>query len=190
MALTNFQEEAAVKIAEGKKSYTDIAKETGISRPTLYAWLANPEFAAEVERIKEEFRKEVAGYAIAQRAHRVQRLQKRWDGIQKITEERAEKLKEVPGGSSGLLARDVKSIGAGEDAYQVDVYRFDAAMVKEERELAKQAAIEMGEWQERVQHSGEVTSISDDDRAARIAAILDTARARRDRQADSEPGDV
>ena len=186
MALSKVESEAAVMVAEGRKSYFAIAAKCEVSRQTICNWVKAPEFAAEVERIREEFRKEVAGYSITQRADRIARLQSRWMGIQQVIEERAEQELDFPGKSSGLVVHDVKSIGHGPNAEVVDVFRFDAALIKEERELAKQAAIEVGDWEEKVKHSGTVDTLSDDERAARIAALLGAARARRDRQADSE----
>ena len=54
-----------------------------------------------------------------------------------------EKFERIPGGRSGLLARDYK----GKDATRT-VYKVDQALLSEKRELMKQAAIELGQWQE------------------------------------------
>ncbi len=41
---------AALGLADGK-TQTDVARETGVTRRTLYQWLQEPEFSAEVDRL-------------------------------------------------------------------------------------------------------------------------------------------
>ena len=73
------------------------------------------------------------------------------------------------GGSTGLLTRSVKAIGAGKFTRFVDEYRVDTALLRELRELEKQAAIEQGQWSEKreIEFKGQL-----DVRAVTLAAAL------------------
>jgi hypothetical protein len=78
---------------------------------------------------------------ISNRNARVQALQNRWDRMRGLIEARAQEMKDVPGGETGMLVRDFK----GKDANQV-VYKFDASLVNELNKVEKQAAEELGQW--------------------------------------------
>jgi hypothetical protein len=54
----------------------------------------------------------------------------------------------VPGGKSGLLVHNVKSIGSGEFAERVDLYEVDTGLLQQCLALEKQAAQEVGDWEE------------------------------------------
>jgi hypothetical protein len=56
----------------------------------------------------------------------------------------------APGGATGFITRDFKST---RDAL-IPVYAFDAALMKERRELRKQIAQELGEWTEKHELAG------------------------------------
>ena len=67
-----------------------------------------------------------------------------------VIRQRAVNLKDVPGGgNTGLLVRQVKGIGKGEDFQVVEEYAVDTGLLRELREHEKQAAIELGEWTEK-----------------------------------------
>lgn len=57
-------------------------------------------------------------------------------------------MPDVPGGKTGLLVREIKSIGAGPNSREVEEYKVDTGLLKELREHERQAAIELGQWQE------------------------------------------
>jgi hypothetical protein len=78
---------------------------------------------------------------ISNRNARVQAKQNRWDRMRGLIEARAQEMKDVPGGETGMLVRDFK----GKDANQV-VYKFDASLVNELNKVEKQAAEELGQW--------------------------------------------
>ena len=54
--LTNQQQSAAGLLAIGTAEKQDIAKQIGVSRTTLWKWESKPEFVAEVDRLKREFK--------------------------------------------------------------------------------------------------------------------------------------
>jgi hypothetical protein len=57
-------------------------------------------------------------------------------------------MKDVPGGKTGLLVKDYKGQGI------FPVYKLDAALLKEMRDLEREIAIELGQWAERKEVSG------------------------------------
>jgi hypothetical protein len=101
---------------------------------------------------------EVSQHGVAVLQERVLALQNRWDRMKELIEARATapEMQAVTGGTTGLLVHNVKSIGSGEYAERVDLYEVDAGLLREMRELEKQAAIEMGQWTEKKEHSGAV----------------------------------
>ena len=141
---------AAQRVAEGKLSEDDIANELKISRATLKRWKSHPGFQARVAEIVAETAAALKKQGIRVKETRLAKLNRMVQRIESVILGRAEDMPEAPGGKSGLLARDYK----GKDADQ-PVYRFDAPMVKEYRELLKQAAIEVGEWTEKREHTVE-----------------------------------
>jgi hypothetical protein len=82
----------------------------------------------------------------------------RWRALQQVIAERAAHpdMRDVPGGRTGLLVRSLKTIGSGDAAREVAEYRLDAAILKELRELERQAAEEAGQWTTRSEVNGAV----------------------------------
>lgn len=151
MSLTGQQLQAAAFVAVGELTEREIAEKVGVTDRTLRNWKGNPIFAAEVEAFKAEAARKALEVGIANRQVRLKRLNARWDQIDRIFRQRASDPNHigVPGHDTGLLAHEQRSIGGGELATVVDIYKADTPLLKEERELAKQAAIELGQWQEK-----------------------------------------
>jgi hypothetical protein len=142
---------AALLLAEGNLTDAQIATQAGVCRQTIWNWKQIPEFTETIEGYLEEFRQEVRRRGLASRDRRIRALNERWSRLQRIIEERADdpKMAGVPGGTTGLLLHNVKAVGAGEKAKVVDLYEVDTGLLKELRELEKQAAQELGQWVER-----------------------------------------
>ena len=136
---------AAYLVAENVQTRAAIANEVGISTRQLLAWLQVPAFSQFIERKIDETRKALAERYIAQKQQRIASYIEDFERTDQIIKERAEALKDVPGGKSGLITHDVKSIGAGENATMVDIYEFDAALVRERRAIRKDVAEELGQ---------------------------------------------
>jgi hypothetical protein len=86
----------------------------------------------------------VSAPLIAIREKRIEELDDRRRRMKLIIEERAAEMAgECPGGASGLLARDYK----GKDADRA-IYKVDTGLLSELREHEKQAAQELGQWQD------------------------------------------
>jgi hypothetical protein len=146
------KEEAAVLIAQGELTTIQIGQRLGVSDRMVYKWKAEPEFAARVEETVGAIRADVLKIGIADVVNRIKRRDLRWNQIKKVTISRAALLEgddKSADSGTGLIVHSVKMIGSGPNAMPVDVYEFDAALLKEEREIEKQAAIELGQWQEK-----------------------------------------
>ena len=150
------KETAAALLAEDHLADEQIAAASGCSRPTLVRWKTAPEFAARIQEIARRLGDLAMRHAIARKHKRVGRLQDRWDRMQRVVEERAAdpEMRDVPGGATGLLVKTIKQIGSGDAAREVEEYAVDTGLLKEEREYAKQAALELGQWTEKHEHTG------------------------------------
>lgn len=147
--------DAAQLLAADEFTDQEIADRVGIIRNTLWVWKKSPEFAARVKELAEQLGDLALRYAIGRRARRLRALEDRWERLKRVIAERASALEMAgaPGGDTGLLCRTLKSIGAGDHAEKVEEYELDAALLKELREHEKQAAIELGQWSEKREHS-------------------------------------
>lgn len=156
---------AATLIAIGDVSYTEIAKQCEIDETTLYGWRKEEWFIKKVAAALDHLRQTVMKEGIADRVERVKRLQKRWDGINKVFQERGDDPihSSHPGWTTGLLCHEQRSIGSGDLASVVDIYKVDVGTIKEEREIAKQAAQELGQWTEKIQQSYDLSNLTDEE---------------------------
>ena len=147
--------ERAARLAfEGRLTEAAIAREVGIGLRTYARWKALPEFRAIIEQHRAAARQVEIQHTIADRQKRVGLLERRrrmlQEGFERIIRERGGEMAGVPGGASGLLARQFKQIGSGKDVEKVEEYKIDPgilAISQELRELERQAAIELGQWQ-------------------------------------------
>lgn len=153
--------EAAELLAEGRLSTVAIAEKVGIGRTTLHRWQKDPEFAAKVDELVEEFAKEVKRRGLAVLVRRVAAQNDRWLRLQQVIEARADDpdMEHVPGGTTGLIVKDWKTVGAGENAQIMPVYSVDTGLLRELREHEKLAAQELGQWEERTVAAKEPTVI-------------------------------
>ena len=95
---------------------------------------------------------------LALRNARVALLQSLVNKLNLVIDARAEAYSEVPGGASGLLAKDYR--GSGENMQEV--YSVDRVVLAEARELSKQISQELGQWVEKqdVNLIAQVSSVS------------------------------
>lgn len=152
LALTGRQEDAAALCATDHLGDPEIAKKLGVSRSTLNRWRETPAFTARVAELRDEIRAAVRHHGIAVVENRVARLnQTRDDLLAVIAARRVDETMTGAGHHTGLLVRSYKQIGQGEGATMLEEYRIDAALLRELRDLEKQAAIELGQWQEKTE---------------------------------------
>jgi hypothetical protein len=156
------RERAAALIADGELTSEEVADEVGVNRWTLWNWRRHPDFAARVRAITERAAEELERHAIARKLRRMGGYDRRWRALHQIIEERANDpaMQSVPGGRTGLLVRRTKVIGSGENARELEEYEVDTALLKELRELEKQAAIEAGQWAKQHEVRGAAAPVS------------------------------
>lgn len=166
--------EAALLVAEDVLTDQAIADQLGINRATLHRWKQHPDFAAAVARNYDVLQSRALRRGLARLDVRMRRYDRRADALDRIVAERAAdpSMQTVPGGTSGYLARQLKSItvtvegSEGDDGddtgpstvrQYIEEFHFDAALDKAQRELEKQAAIEAGQWNEKREVSGSIS---------------------------------
>jgi hypothetical protein len=100
--------------------------------------------------LKEEFEREAATEGYARRGVRLRKKMARLALLEQIRIERAraEDMQDVPGGKTGLLVKDYK----GQSVFPV--YKLDAALLKEMRDLEREIAIDLGQWTEKKELTG------------------------------------
>jgi hypothetical protein len=105
--------------------------------------------------------------AVAQKARRVASINRQWLRLHEVIDARAADptMAGVPGGSTGLIIRDVKAIGRGQDFRVVEVYTVDTGTLKSLLDHARQAAQELGQWIEKGEYD-----LSDADLISRTEA--------------------
>lgn len=147
----NDSTDAAQLLADGNLTDVLIAEKIGVARSTLSRWKTHPEFQARIDEILEAYRVETRRLGLSNRDRRIRAINDRWNRLQRVLEDRADdqSLKDVPGGSTGLIVHDIKGVGKGEDFQLVDLYSVDTATLRELREMEKQAAQELGQWVEK-----------------------------------------
>lgn len=145
------QVEAAQLLAEDDLTDEEIAAKVGISRRQLTNWKQHPDFRKRIEEITARMGDAALRHGIARRNRRLRALDDRWRRMQQVIDERAvdPEMRAVPGGRTGLLVHNVKSVGKGDDFQVIDLYEVDVALLRELREHEKQAAQELGQWTER-----------------------------------------
>lgn len=150
---TGAAELAVNLIVEGTHGLKEIAEQCHVSVQAIYAWRQHPDFKQRVEEYRAKYSEAVFELGISRVETRVAAQHDRWIRMQRLIEARGQDIEmaAVAGGNTGLLTRYQKVLGSGEDARIVDVFEFDAALVRELRELEKEASVQMGQRLERKQ---------------------------------------
>lgn len=187
------QIQAAQMLADGSFTVAEIAEQIGVKDRTIYRWQKDPEFQATLNRHRDALEAAILQEGIARKAQRIKRYAERLAKLDQVIEERGNdrQMVNIPGGTTGLIVRQLKSIGVGAHNREVEEFVVDTGTLREIRELEKQAAQELGQWVDKGELTGrnggaiqiDDVGLSDDERAERIAAILDRARARGARSA-------
>lgn len=160
----SFQEQrAATHIAEGLLPLRQVSLVTGLSQARLTLLSSqDPDFQDQVSFLREEFAARVLSTGLALRAVRQERLNERARLLDRLLSERAmvalppgpenpfhdpDSLG-VPGASTGLLVKTLRSVGSGPMAQVVDEWQLDRPVLRELAELEQQAAREAGQWRD------------------------------------------
>jgi len=200
-AWTKTRETAAFLVADDRLKDEEIAAKVGVTGRQLDRWKVHPEFAERVREHVAAWKAEIRRRGLAIKERRVESLIRDFEATEVIVQERGKQLDQellpddersayAGGARTGFIARDWK----GKDA-TAPVYQFDAALMRERRELRRQIAVELGDWVERRDLEAEVTGKDggpirvshEHDVSAALSEHLGALRAFR-RSADPEPG--
>jgi len=142
---------AAQLIAEGELYDAEIAARVGVARQTIWVWRQSPEFLAGVDAEINATNAALRRRRISHVEQRIAALNDRWLRLQRVIAARSTDPKYVKGagGGTGLLAHKIKAVGSGDNTLIVDEFEVDTGLLKELREIEKQAAIELGQWEEK-----------------------------------------
>jgi hypothetical protein len=153
---------AAALLADDELADHEIAARCDVTRRTLTRWKLIPAFASRVAELVREAGDVASRYAIGKKASRLHGLDDRRRRMAQVIEERAADpaMQGVPGGKTGLLCHTTKSIGGGDNAREVDEYAVDTGLLKELREIEKQAAQELGQWTEKREVGGTIRIVA------------------------------
>ena len=104
--------------------------------------LRNADVCCRVAQLQAELSAGTIALEISSRNARVQALQDRWDRMRQVIDQRAasDDFAKVPGGTTGLLCRDLRCTDA-------PVYKVDTGLLAELRAHELQAAQELSQWQ-------------------------------------------
>lgn len=147
---------AAELVADGELSDAQIGDRIGVTRQAIWQWRRVPEFMARVDQHINDTNAALRKRRISHVEQRVAAYNDRWLRLQRVIEARSTdpNCLKGAGGDTGLLAHKVRMIGSGENAMPVDEFEVDTGLLKELREIEKQAAIELGQWEEKQAISG------------------------------------
>jgi hypothetical protein len=145
------RQRAALELAQAWIPDELIAKHAHVSRRQFARWKEHPAFQARVAEHQRLFDEHIKEKGLADRQNRVAAMNGRWLELQRVVMERAAdpQMQSVPGGTTGLLVHQTKMIGQGTNATLIDEYAVDTGLLKELRDLEKQAAQDLGQWVER-----------------------------------------
>ena len=170
---TKTREKAALLVANGQLTEDEIAAKLSINRRTLVRWKTEEAFKARVAEHVAAIREALKDNGIAEKLNRVAAYNDRWKRMQEVIEQRAKAHADVEaGGNTGLVVRQIKGIGKGENFREVEEYAVDTGLLRELREHEKQAAQELGQLTEKAELnvSVDVTKLTDE----QLSAIVGT----------------
>lgn len=164
---------AAMLVAQDDLTDEQISARLGIARRTLDYWKVTPSFMERVQDNVAKIDERILSIGIAQKSKRVEAKHQRWMLMQQVIRERSEdpSVADVPGGKTGLVIRQLKSIGMGRNNQTVEEFVVDTGLLSELRAHEKEAAQELGQWTEKRELSGDPKRPIYVERASDVDAI-------------------
>ena len=141
------REQAAVDLAEGQLSVKQIADRAGTHAGIVRQWLDHPHFKTRVDECKARFRAQVMEFGLTQREVRMAYRQKRHERLREIINARAGYYEQFPEAVAVSMGCGTGFVVERQTKYGTE-YRTDKALLDAFSELEKDAAIEVGEWNE------------------------------------------
>lgn len=149
----------AAYLADPRRNATKAAISAGYSEKTAYAQGSRLLKDAEITRAIAAWREEAKQRAITEVAYRIDRLGELealcWDVVSARREEYADTG--VVGGGTGIVVRQYKMVGGGENATMVEEHVVDTGLIKTIQALYDDVAKETGGRVDKVEHSGSIT---------------------------------
>lgn len=123
---------------------------------TLGKWSRIYRWQERIAELKQAERAAIVARGIADRQNRIDAYNDRWHRMREVIKARGEAMATViEGGDTGLLVRQLKKIGQGRDAETVEEYAVDTGLLSAMLAHEKQAAQELGQWEEKSAVTGE-----------------------------------
>ena len=140
---------AAILAAEDELSDTEIAQRCGITRRTLIRWKKQPAIRRKINEHLRLIQLHSEDGMISERQNRVLHLDMRFQDLQGIIRARGRspEMRGVAGGSTGLIRRSIVAFSGRRGRVVKYNYRFDIALLREQRRILKAAAKAVGQWQ-------------------------------------------
>ena len=156
---------AAIYLAEGHLSERQIAQELSIARSTLQEWKQEPDFQDVQAEYEHQIRAECLSLSIANKFDRLQTLDMLYRKGKQIIQSRAERYSAElavddavnatrrifgdvtpPEAATGMLVRTETVNASGMKTVN---WSYDNALAKDLKDTEKQAAQELGQWEEK-----------------------------------------
>lgn len=135
-----------------------IGDKLGFAAQTIRMWLERPDYKESIHLYYQILEEETYRAAGSVRAKRIQILQLQLDKLLELQRQRGNSYSHIEsGGDTGLLVKEIKTVGTGQNAYDVAEYKYDSAVVRDIAMLTKQIAQEKGEWSEKSDHNVNIT---------------------------------
>lgn len=144
-ALTGRQARAVRLVAEDEKSNQEIAQTLGVSRSAIDLWKTQTHFQEAVSAHIAKLQQNLERYSIARKDRRVAILDELLTRGLEVKKARAIAYKDkAPGGHTGLVVRQIRTVGVGETAKTVAEWSVDTGFIASMTSLLKAAKEETG----------------------------------------------
>lgn len=150
----------AAYLGPARQNATEAARIAGYSPKTAYS-IANENLKKpEIVETIQKWRDSIKQQGVASLEYRVSRLDELEQGYFRVIDARRNAYKDdekVIGGDTGLVVKQYKMVGGGENAMLVEEYVADTAVTKEIRAIYDDTAKELGQRVDKVNVSGNLT---------------------------------
>ncbi len=168
LTLWNEEQQTALLLLGKGRSASQTARDTGIAESTIYFWLRIPEYRQAVDHLYSQRWEALTTVTVANKQRRVDAQILRLEALYRIADERAlhyAKNEALRQAIYNKVENDVSNVGI--DEYEAGTstgyivkkttvtgkststeYAVDTGLLGEIRQLEKQLAIELGQWQE------------------------------------------
>lgn len=172
----------AAYLGDAQGNLTEAARRAGYKLPSA-SGKENLHKPLVLEIIAER-RAEIRAQGIAQVEARIQAQHARWLKMQAVIAARADAYAgEAPGSDTGLLVRQIRSVGRGDDYQVVEEWAVDTGLLAELRQVEQHTAKELGQWIDHTDQIGaqllltpeQLVALSDDELHTHLTRLSQSA---------------